>query len=117
MRCAACANDVSHKLPSGGDACARMRTTARQWWEREPGWFRDSIRDPAPLTYAPPPYGTPVSRMNEKQLAAELGRQSKRLGAALVGDFAGPRAAEEYTLARRAELGLDVTLDLLEAVA
>jgi hypothetical protein len=86
------------------------------WWEREPGWVRDEIRrehaiaDGLPLSPLPG-YGTPVCRMTPKQLTAELGRQSKRLAAALVGDFAGPNAAENWTNYRREELGLnDLTL-------
>lgn len=116
--CPACAKDRARQQsavprgatwfqPGAAEACARMRSSARQWWERAPGWFREAIREPAPPTYSPPAYGTPVCRMKPAQLVAELTRQSARLSRALVGDYAGPRAAEEYVLARRVELGLN----------
>jgi hypothetical protein len=117
MKCAACANDGW--LPD-------VHRPARQWWDREPGYFAEEVarirRDNRAelvdvLTPPRPPRAIP--QFTPRQIAAELARQSARLARAELGysDFTGPRAAEEHTLARRAELGLDVSLDLLEAVA
>lgn len=109
MKCRACRNDAGE-----GRVLPDVHRPARSWWDREPGYVRDEIarelayaNRPA-ITYEPIPYGTPVCAMTPKQLVAELGRQSKRLANALVGDYVGPRAAEQYIDARRLELQLDL---------
>jgi len=105
-KCRACANDAGKGAP-----LPDVHRPANPWWERDPGWVKDDIRralvrstlTPGPWLVGP----VPVASMTPKQLAAELARQSKRLAAALVGDFAGPRAAEQWTEYRREQLGLN----------
>lgn len=113
MKCRACSNDAG----PNGRPLPDVHRPAKMWWDREPGYVRDEIareiayaNRPA-ITYAPEPYGTPICAMTPRQLVAELTRQSKRLANAVLGeyrDYTGPRAAEEYVTARRAELGLDL---------
>ncbi len=87
--------------------CKRVRSKARQWWEREPGYVRDEIaaelkragrewwptvytgfvsvyhreqdRELARAVAACSRELTPIRKMTPRQLVAELGRQSKRL--------------------------------------
>lgn len=111
-KCRACANDtkaLGRRFP-----LPDVHRPAVMWWDKEPGWVRDEIRRarprPARLRLAPGPWlvgPVPVADMTPKQITAELTRQSKRLAAALVGDFAGPKAAEEWTNYRREQLGLN----------
>lgn len=101
--CKRCDNDIGAGRTNGGAddlraVCRRMRSRTKQWWEREPGWFRRDFKSaPLPTTSWPKP-GTEfqsggqggvvrsdprrvpcVATMNQRQLMAELKRQSRRL--------------------------------------
>jgi hypothetical protein len=44
-RCPACDRTYGGWAdPQHHEVCRRVRATAKQWWEREPGWVKDDIR-------------------------------------------------------------------------
>lgn len=116
--CAACAADRARGVgqsASAAVACARLRSTRPQWWEREPGYFADELAAIRRANRRPPPPPLPalpkikaLSEYTPRELAAELAKQSKRLAAAQVGDFSGPKAAEDWVAFRREQLGFNL---------
>lgn len=91
MKCKACENDQRQGIGQAHGAviaCRRGHAKVKQWWEREPGYIKAEVK--AELARAGrewwPRIGgpdlrnvTPIHSMTQKQLVAELKRQSARL--------------------------------------
>lgn len=90
-RCKACQCDQQKGIAQAHGsvvACQRVRSKAKQWWERAPGYVKAEVK--AELARAGrewwPRIGgpdlrkvIPIRSMTEKQILAELKRQSARL--------------------------------------
>lgn len=117
MKCRACIADMKHQFGGGYFPLPDVHRPARMWWDREPGWVRDEIRAALRRPSEAAPYW--LKRVRPESLTDV----SKRLARAALHDprtgdvWTGPRAAEEWTLYRRAQLGLDVRLNLFEGAA
>ena len=82
MKCRAC--EAMHLSPEHRLPCQRMHSKVRQWWEREPGWFRREFKAQGPTEWWPRigrdfTGGFRLYRATQAQLVAELARQSQRL--------------------------------------
>ena len=87
-RCKACENDARRGAPRAYDPtpCRRMRSAAKQWYERAPGWFRRdelprAVRRPSLWDFGALGFRSTAARWTRpaRSTAAELTFQSRRL--------------------------------------
>lgn len=114
--CHACIADMKHQVGGGYSPMPDVHRPARAWWDRKPGWVRDEIRAALRRPQLAEGWRTKPTRPTLAAISARLARAE--LTDPRTGEvWTGPRAAEEWTLYRRAQLGLDVRLDLFREVA